>query len=158
MSAAVRRRIGLAAALLVATLTVAGTANASSTSLTIDRGVVQSVSQAQIVLRELDGSSVSLAVGPNTRVLLNGLPAQLGDIQPGFVAAVTHNGARPARVVRAFGRVAPVIDRGVERRNGVLQCVGTTPVISLMSDVVRPSSSRITASSSSARSPGWLNV
>jgi len=113
MSAAVRRRIGLAAALLVATLTVAGTANASSTSLTIDRGVVQSVSQAQIVLRELDGSSVSLAVGPNTRVLLNGLPAQLGDIQPGFVAAVTHNGARPARVVRAFGRVAPVIDRGV---------------------------------------------
>lgn len=110
---AVRRRVGLAAALLVAILTVGGTARAARTALTIDRGVVQSVSPTQIVLRELDGSSVSLAVGPNTRVLLNGLPAQLGDIQPGFVAAVTHNGSRPARVVRAFGRVAPIVDRGV---------------------------------------------
>jgi hypothetical protein len=110
---AVRRRIGLAAAIAVATLTVACAAHASSTVLTVDRGVVQSVSQTQIVLRELDGSSVSLAVGPDTRILLNGLPAQLGDIEPGFVAAVTHNGARPARVIRAFGRAAPIVDRGV---------------------------------------------
>jgi len=108
-----RWRLGLATALVLATLCVAGTASAASAAVTIDRGVVQSVSPTQIVLRELDGSSVALAVGPTTRVLLNGLPAQLGEIQPGFVAAVTHNGARPARVVRAFGRVVTVVDRGV---------------------------------------------
>ena len=111
MLAAPRRLVVLAACL--ATLVLAGTANAGLRDLTIDRGIVQSVSPAQIVLRELDGSSVTLAVGSATRVLLNGSPAQLTDIRPGFVAAVAHNGPRPARVIRAFGRVAANVDRGV---------------------------------------------
>jgi hypothetical protein len=110
---AVRRRVALATVLFVATVSTAGSARAATSALTIDRGVIQTVSPTQIVLRELDGSSLALAVGPRTRVLLNALPAQLADLQPGFVAAVAHNGPRPARVVRAWGRVAPVVDRGV---------------------------------------------
>ena len=55
------------------------------------------------MLRELDGSTASLAVGPKTRVKVNGLLATLTDIRPGFVATVVHNGAKPAQVVRAFG-------------------------------------------------------
>lgn len=106
------RRLALLVACL-ATLSLAGTASAGLRDLTIDRGIVQSVSASQIVLRELDGSSVALAVNDTTRVLLNGAPATLTDIQPGFVAAVAHNGPRPARVVRAFGRVATTVDRGV---------------------------------------------
>jgi hypothetical protein len=94
-------------------LALVGTAGAGVHELQIDRGIVQSVSGTQIVLRELDGSSVSLTVNATTRVLLNGSPAQLTDIEPGFVAAVAHNGPRPARFVRAFGRVAANVDRGV---------------------------------------------
>lgn len=90
-----------------------GSALAAPTGLTTDQGVVQSVSPTAIVLRSLDGTLLTLAVGPATRVKLNGSPAQLGDVQPGFVAAVVHRGARPAVVVRAFGKVALVTDRGI---------------------------------------------
>jgi hypothetical protein len=110
MLAAPRRLVVLVPCL--ASLALAGTAGAAPRDLTIDRGVVQSVSATQIVLRELDGSLVALAVNGATQVLVNGSPAQLADIQPGFVAAVAHNGSRPARIVRAFGRVAATVDRG----------------------------------------------
>jgi hypothetical protein len=96
-----------------ASLALTGTASAGLRAMTIDRGIVQSVSASQIVLRELDGSSVALAVDASTVVRLNGSPAALAGIQPGFVAAVGHNGGRPARFVRAFGRVATTVDRGV---------------------------------------------
>lgn len=100
--------IALAGLLLAAP----GLARAVPLGLATDQGVVQSVSPTAIVLRTLDGSMLTLAVGPSTRVRLNGGPAQLTDVQPGFVAAVVHNGARAAVVVRAFGRVALVTDRG----------------------------------------------
>ena len=102
---------GLAA--LLAALSLAGTAAAATHELQVNRGVVQPISSSSIVLRELDGSIVPLAVGPDTRVLLNGLPATLADIQPGFVAAVVHDGTQPARAIRAFGRLQATVDRGV---------------------------------------------
>src|ERR1051325_1604121 len=106
------RVLTLVASLLGA-LALAGTADAGASALTTDRGVVQSVSPTQIVPRELDGSVVPLAVGPRTRVLLNGAPSRLRDIRPGFVAAVVHNGSAPARAIKAFGRAATVVvDRG----------------------------------------------
>ena len=111
MLAAPRRLAVLVACL--ATLALAGTASAGLRDLTIDRGIVQSISASQIILRELDGSSVALVVDGTTSVLLNGSPAQLNDVRPGFVAAVGHDGARPARFVRAFGRVATSVERGV---------------------------------------------
>lgn len=98
---------------LLVALALAGTTGAATRELTIDRGVVQSVSTTRIVLRELDGSTVSIAVGARTLVLVNGLPATLADVQPGFVAAVAHRGSNPARLIRAFGRIQPVVDRGV---------------------------------------------
>jgi len=103
----------LAVASAAVGLALPGVAGAAPGGLTTDRGVVQSVSPTEIVLRELDGSAVTLAVGPSTRVKLNGGPALLASVQPGFVASVVHNGPRPAIVVRAFGKVASVTDRGV---------------------------------------------
>jgi hypothetical protein len=97
----------------IAALAVASGSPAAARDLTVDRGVVQSIAPTQIVLRELDGSMVTLAVDGSTRVLLNGVPARLRDIRPGFVAAVVHDGSQPARVIRAFGRVGLVVDRGV---------------------------------------------
>ena len=114
------------------TLALAGTATAGIRDLTIDRGVVQSVSATQIVLRELDGSPVALTVDAATRVLLNGSPAQLADVQPGFVAAVAHDGQRPARLIRAFGRVATTVDRGVIARVSGRQFVLRLPDGSLV--------------------------
>jgi hypothetical protein len=99
-------------ALLVA-CSLAGTAMAAGPKHEVDRGVVQSVSPSRIVLRELDGGLVSIAIGADTHVFLNGRPAALGDIQPGFVAAVTHKGDEPATAIRAFGRVQPAVDSGV---------------------------------------------
>lgn len=110
MSAVGCIRVGV---VVLAMFALAGTATAGIGDLTVDRGVVQSVSTTEIVLRELDGSSIALAVNAATRVLLNGSPARLTDVQPGFVAAVGHNDSRPARFVRAFGRVATTVDRGV---------------------------------------------
>jgi hypothetical protein len=106
-------RVLTSLAALAAALSLAGTASAAARDLTVDRGIVQSVSPSRIVLRELDGSTVAIAVGATTQVLVNGFPATPEDIQPGFVAAVTHRGANPARVIRAVGRILPVVDRGV---------------------------------------------
>jgi hypothetical protein len=94
---------------LLAALAFTGPAVAAPSELVVDRGVVQSVTTSGIVLRELDGSVVSLVVGPATRVRLNGLPATLADVRPGFVAGVVHDGTAPAILVRAFGRL---VDRG----------------------------------------------
>ena len=77
MTIRVLRLLTVAAALLALALPAAGVAAPGDKP--VDRGVVQSVSQAQIVLRALDGSIVSFSVSPDTRVRLNGARASLGD-------------------------------------------------------------------------------
>jgi len=111
-------RLGLvrSAVVVIATtawLVLPGTSGAATTALQLDRGVVQSISDTQIELRALDGAVLSLAIGPATRLRLNGAPASLVQIRPGFVAEVLHRGARPAVVVRAFGTVPILVDRGL---------------------------------------------
>jgi hypothetical protein len=81
----------------------------------VDRGVVQSVSADQIVLRTLDGGSLSFQVTPRTRVRVNGRAGTITDIGPGFVAEVAANGRGGAMLVRAFGGTptTTISDRGV---------------------------------------------
>lgn len=90
-----------------------GVAGAGTVALQTDRGVVQSISETQIELRALDGSIIPLAIGPATRIRLNGAAAALSQIKPGFVAEVLHRGARPAVLVRAFGKTPILTDRGI---------------------------------------------
>lgn len=99
-------------ALLAAALAAPGLASAAS-RIERDRGVVQTVSDAEIVLRALDGTLVPLAIGPATKVKLNGRPSQLASLRPGFIAEVVHRGPSPAVLVRAFGVVRRVAVRGV---------------------------------------------
>jgi hypothetical protein len=111
-------RLGLVRSTVVvlataASLVLPGVSGAGTAALQLDRGVVQSISDTQIEIRALDGVVLSLAIGPSTRLRLNGAPASLTQIRPGFVAEVLHRGARPAVVVRAFGTVPIVVDRGV---------------------------------------------
>ncbi len=47
----------------------------------VERGIVQSVGPATVVLRALDGSEVTVAVGPATRVRLNGRAATLAMVR-----------------------------------------------------------------------------
>jgi hypothetical protein len=98
---------------IIATVALAGTASASTGALQIDRGVVQAVSPARLVLRELDGRLVTIAVGTRTRVRVNGLASAVAVIRPGFVATALHDGDAPAIVIRAIGRVVRAVDRGV---------------------------------------------
>ena len=67
-----------------------------------ERGVVQSVNASQIVLRALDGSTVSVRLLPSTRVRLNGAKASVSDISPGAVAEVTTDRKGRAVLIRAF--------------------------------------------------------
>lgn len=96
-----------------ALLVLPAVAGAGTSALQVDRGVVQSISDTQIELRALDGAVVTLAIGPATRIRLNGAPALVAQLRPGFVAEVLHRGARPAIVVRAFGTVPVLVDRGI---------------------------------------------
>jgi hypothetical protein len=66
-----------------------------------DRGIVQSVSPSAIVVKELNGSSVTIAVGSKTVVFVGGAKATLADIAPGFVATVYHAAGSPADEVDA---------------------------------------------------------
>ena len=100
---------------LVVCLAIAGLVaapQAVAADRVVERGIVQSVTPSAVVLRALDGVDVEVAVGPGTRIRLNGLPAALTDIRPGFVAETIHYGIKPAIRLRAFGRVEPVTERG----------------------------------------------
>ncbi len=103
----------LIATVAVLAVTAPATAVAATSGLTSEKGIVQSVDATHIELRALDGSVVSFAVAARTRVKVNGVSARLTDIKPGYVATVTHNGDRPAVLIRAFGKAPPITSRGV---------------------------------------------
>lgn len=126
------------AALLTASIVLlvsVGAATAGTQALTTDKGVVQSISSTSIVLRGLDGSTLTLALGPLTIVRLNGRDVGVDALRPGLVASVTHRGDRPARVVRAFGTVK-VVEQGTIESVSPLELVirradGTAAAIAL---------------------------
>jgi len=98
---------------LLVALAAAAPAAAARRDLTVDRGIVQSISPTQIVLRSLDGSTLSFRIVLLTRVYLNGQPAALSSIQAGFAAAVAHDARGRAHAIRATGQRQKQIDKGV---------------------------------------------
>src|SRR5262245_17738645 len=110
--------------LVVAICAAFAAAPAAAAERTVERGIVQSIDASAVVLRALDGSDVRVPLGPSTRLRLNGRATSLDRIRPGFVAeAVTVGSAGPARVLRAFGRVEPVVERGALVRVGAAALV-----------------------------------
>jgi hypothetical protein len=65
-------------------------------------GIVQSVTPKTVVVKELDGSSVTVPVASSTRVFVDGRRASLADVAPGFVASASWKSGRPARELEAF--------------------------------------------------------
>lgn len=79
---------------------------------------MQSVSASRLVLKALDGSIVTFSIDATTRVLVDGSPASIFDVRPGFVAVVVERGAsgKPALEVQAFSTSsAPLPAAGVVR-------------------------------------------
>jgi hypothetical protein len=107
---------GLVLGILAAALLVVGPATAADR--TVERGIVQSVGPTAVVLRALDGTDVTVALGPDTRYRLNGLPVRRGRIGAGLVAEAVLSGDGPALVLRAFGSAVPAIRTGVVLRAG----------------------------------------
>jgi hypothetical protein len=79
-------------------VTQAGTSH----TLIYDRGRVQSVSPSAIVLRERDGSIVTIPVSPQTVVKVNGRPATLTQIKRRFQVTTLRIDGGAATLVRAF--------------------------------------------------------
>jgi len=65
-------------------------------------GIVQSVSAKAIVLRELDGRTVSVPVALSTHVFVDGKRSSLRVVKAGFVASAAWKTGKPASVLQAF--------------------------------------------------------
>jgi hypothetical protein len=79
-----------------------------SHTIILDRGRVQSVSAAAIVLRERDGSVVTVPVNPQTKVRVNGTAASLSGVRAGFRAFTFRVDGGAAKRVGAFApRTSP---------------------------------------------------
>ena len=58
------------------------------------------------MLKDLDGTVVTIPVNGDTRVRVNHADGVLSDIQPGYVAFAVREDGNPARLVAAFDRSA----------------------------------------------------
>src|SRR4029453_13859480 len=94
--------VALAAVALAGPSVAEAAAPVKSAKAGTRQGIVQSVLPKAIVLRELDGGTVWVLVGPSTRVFVDGKRATLHDIRRGFVATATWTAGKPARVLQAF--------------------------------------------------------
>jgi hypothetical protein len=106
---------GLLVLVCLFVLAAAAPAGAARVGLTTDRGILQSVSPLQLVLRSLDGSTLVFQIKPRTVILVNGQPATVSALQAGFAATVVHDALGRAHEIRAIGqkRAERQIDKGV---------------------------------------------
>jgi hypothetical protein len=67
----------------------------------VDRGAIRGKSPGQLVLREGDGTLVTIAIAPTATVTISGHPAAFQQLRRGMVATVIREGDAPAIEVRA---------------------------------------------------------
>ena len=67
----------------------------------VDRGVIRSKANGALVLRERDGSLVTISVAPNAAITVGGQPAAYTALRKGMAATVIRDGDAPATEVRA---------------------------------------------------------
>ena len=64
------------------------------------QGVVQSVGASTVIVKQLDGSTVSVGIGKSTHVTVDGHPGKISDVKPGFVLVTTVKAGQPASALR----------------------------------------------------------
>jgi hypothetical protein len=67
----------------------------------VDRGVIRSKANGSLLLRERDGSLVTIAVAPTAAITVHGRPAAYAALRRGMTATVIREGDSPATEVRA---------------------------------------------------------
>ena len=82
-------------------------------TLVLDRGRVTAVSPSSLTIREADGSSVQVALAPDTQIVVNGQPGELSGIRRGATAVTQRIDGGAARLVRV--RVPPRLLRLARR-------------------------------------------
>jgi len=64
------------------------------------QGVVQSVGGSTVIVRQLDGSLVSIGIGKSTHITVDGHPGKISDVKPGFVLVTTVKAGQPVSTLR----------------------------------------------------------
>ena len=67
----------------------------------VDRGVIRSKADGSLLLRERDGTVVTVAISPAASITVGGRPASFSALRRGMVATVIRDGDAPAIEVRA---------------------------------------------------------
>jgi hypothetical protein len=98
--------------------------NSSSHAEQTDQGVVQSIAGGTVILKELDGSAVSIPVDQGTVILVDGRQGALRAVKPGFVAIAKWKPGGTAQLLQAFN-LSPQSGEGISivkslLRNGVI--------------------------------------
>jgi hypothetical protein len=86
--------------------------NSSSHAEQIDQGVVQSIAGGTVILKELDGSAVSIPVDQGTVILVDGRQGDLRNVKPGFVAIAKWKPGGTAQLLQAFN-LSPQSGEGI---------------------------------------------
>jgi hypothetical protein len=64
------------------------------------QGVVQSVSGSVVVVRQLDGTTVSVGISRSAHVTVDGHSAKVTDVKPGFVLVTSVKAGQAASTLR----------------------------------------------------------
>jgi hypothetical protein len=70
----------------------------------LDQGKLRQVAATSVVVREADGTNVTIDVSQSARVKLNGQPASYFQLKRGMSATVIHDGDKPADQIYAAGK------------------------------------------------------
>jgi hypothetical protein len=65
------------------------------------RGIVQAISSSAVVLKQLDGRTVTVSLDARTHVFVDWKRAPLAAVKPGYGAVVIWQAGKPARELRA---------------------------------------------------------
>ena len=95
----------------------------------IRRGIVQALSAKAVTLKELDGTTLSVAVDAKTHVFVDGRPASLRDVEPGFAAIAKGRPGRPALELRTFNLSRPHGPGGATVKGAVVRSVSAVAVV-----------------------------
>jgi hypothetical protein len=68
----------------------------------LDRGTVVAISSGSVTIAEADGSTVTIPVDENTKILRGGHEGSLSELHEGDTVFAVREGSGPARSLRAF--------------------------------------------------------
>ena len=90
-------------------------------------GIVQAVGAHAVLVRQLDGRSIRVPVGPRANVFLDGAPGRLSDLRAGFVVTITVKGK--SLVLRASNPSPAPAPPAAAPAAGTVQSVSPSSVV-----------------------------